>query len=100
MFRRRKPASTLGADVATCAATLLEVEAEAGAILSAICAMKVPRPDRMAAVITMLRITPTSHSQKADADFTTSPATGRLRAAGQRCHFREKDERSVNGSRP
>src|SRR5690348_3144384 len=65
MLRRRKPASAFGADIATCAATLLEVEADAGVNLFAISAMKRPRPARMAAVITMLRMTPHSHLQVA-----------------------------------
>jgi len=75
-------------------ATTGVAEAGAGANLSAICAMKVPRPARIAAVIRMLRMTPRFEDTKDD--FSTQGATPRLSRAGQARLFREKDERSVN----
>src|ERR1700742_198462 len=69
-------------------------EAGAGAILSASCAMKVPRPIMIAAKIIMLRITPLSIADPADFTMVVSklrPAA--IRAGG---NFGEKDERTVN----
>jgi hypothetical protein len=70
-------------------------EADAGVILSAIFAMKVPRPIRMAAMTRMLRMTPPTSGL---ADFTTPAAQPRLTTTKQPCHFGEKDERSVNAT--
>ena len=63
--------------------------ASAGVILSAICAIKVPRPAMKAAKIIMLRITP--HSIRTP-DITTLAAKPRLTAVVKGCHFDEKDE--------
>src|SRR5581483_1447948 len=83
------------AECTVAAGFALTAVAVAGVILSAICAMKTPRPPITAAVITMLRMTPL-YSQNASPDFTTSAATSRSNLAGRGRHFREKDERSVN----
>src|ERR1700738_2425774 len=68
--------------------------AACGVILSAICAMKVPRPTMMAAKIMMLRITPHSiRGRQYDHASRKTANTGRTSG----CYFDEKDERSVNG---
>src|SRR3954465_9541377 len=67
--------------------------AEAELILSAICAMNVPSPIMMAAKIIMLRITPLGARKL---DFTTRRACPRAKPGTERCHFDEKDERTVN----
>jgi hypothetical protein len=74
-------------------------EAGAGVILSAICAMKVPRPIMIAAKIIMLRITPLSTAVfqfAAPTDFITNGVDLTFvthRAGG---NFGQKDERRVN----
>src|SRR6185312_10362535 len=93
MLTLRRAVSAAGASDAACRAAL--GEAAAGVILSAIWAMKTPSPAMIAAVITMLRMTP--HSlPRPFGDFTTPPATGRLSGRRRGRHFREKDERRVN----
>src|SRR5437588_7150997 len=71
----------VGASVSTEAFRGTVAEAAAGDILSAICAMKVPRPIRMAAKIIRLRMTP--HTRFRAADITTSAAKPRLTAAAR-----------------
>ncbi len=58
MLRVREPADGDVAIAMVAAGLAATFVAAAGAILSAICAMKTPRPPITAAVITMLRITP------------------------------------------
>jgi hypothetical protein len=60
-------------------------------ILSAICAMKVPRPIRIAAKIIMLRMTPRTQRSfnQAFQHAGQKRATNGVRAP---CHFGEKDE--------
>src|ERR1700716_2005079 len=69
--------------VGATASTTEAVLASAGvaAILSAICAMIVPRPTMNAAKIIMLRITP--HSIRGTCNITTSAAKPRLTAAAK-----------------
>src|SRR3984957_17942885 len=76
MLMLREPACATVAATAALGDTLW---ASAGAILSAICAIRVPRPAMKAAKIMMLRITP--HSIRT-ADITTLAAKSRLTAAG------------------
>src|SRR4051794_40294550 len=64
-------------------------------ILSAICAMIVPRPTMTAAKIVRLRI---YEILDGAADITMSAVKPRLHAGGEGGHFDEKDERSLNGS--
>src|SRR4051812_19395548 len=71
----------VGASVSTEAFRGTVAEAAAGDILSAICAMKVPRPTRMAAKIIRLRMTP--HTRFRVADITTTAAKPRLTEPGQ-----------------
>jgi hypothetical protein len=66
--------------VVTMAVLGVTLWASAGAILSAICAIRVPRPAMMAAKIIMLRITP--HSIRTP-DITTLAAKSRLTAVGK-----------------
>src|SRR6266576_3649081 len=70
----------VGAPVSTAAELTVAVLASAGVavILSAICAMMVPRPTMIAARIIMLRMTP--HSPK-DARYQTSATKPRLKPA-------------------
>src|SRR3954468_22525272 len=71
----------VGASVSTEAFRGTVAGAAAGDILSAICAMKVPRPTRMAAKIIRLRMTP--HTRFRVADITTTAAKPRLTEPGQ-----------------
>src|SRR3954454_10706220 len=64
-------------------------------ILSAICAMIVPRPTMTAAKIVRLRIYDILDGA---ADIITSAVKPRLHAVGEGGHFDEKDERSLNAS--
>src|SRR6266404_5332699 len=89
MLRLRPP----GAGVSTAAAFRAEVLAWAGVILSAICAMMVPRPTMKAAKIMMLRITPHSVETRR---YHHVPGKAATNGGGEGCHFDEKDERSVN----
>src|SRR5512144_1680034 len=91
MLRLRPPT---GAVVATATVVCGADVADAELILSAICAMKVPRPIMTAAMIIMLRITPLPGRKL---DFITRRARPRARPRQSRCHFDEKDERRVNG---
>jgi hypothetical protein len=67
----------------------------AGVILSAICAMTVPRKAIKAAKIIRLRMKPHPIGPR---EFTTPAAKPRRPAGREGCHFDEKDDRSVNGS--
>src|ERR1700730_4727392 len=96
MLRLRMPACT-GVSMGTAFLATAVAEAGAGDILSAICAMKVPRPARMAAVIKMLRMTPHTPGSSTR-DLTMPAAILRRSSAGRGRHFGEKDERRVNAS--
>src|SRR5450631_3470109 len=92
MARLRMPVC---ATVSTGAAFRAAALASAGVILSAICAMMVPRPIMKAAKIIRLRITP--HS-KQDPQYHHIRAQAATSSGGEGCHFDEKDEGSVNGT--
>src|ERR1700684_2403501 len=98
MLRLRRLASAVVSD-ATANRVAGVAEAGAGVILSAICAMKVPRPIMIAAKIIMLRITPLSIAVfkfAAPADFITNGVDLTFvthRASG---NFGKKDERRVS----
>src|SRR5664279_5829078 len=77
MLMLREPAC---ATVAATAALGDALWASAGVILSAICAIRVPRPAMKAAKIIMLRITP--HSVRTP-DITTLAAKSRLTTVGK-----------------
>src|SRR5581483_8300969 len=95
MLRLRLPA---GAVVAIATVACGTEVADAELILSAICAMNVPRPIITAAKIIMLRIIPLPSRTL---DFTTRRARLRAMPRQGRRHFDEKDERTVNtASRP
>ena len=64
-------------------------------ILSAICAMIVPRAIMTAAKIMRLRIYATPDQTS---NIIMSPAKPRLSAHGEGGHFDQKDERRVNGN--
>src|SRR5262249_28332731 len=99
MERLRSPACTAvaaGAELRPMVAAEADALAAAGRgdILSAICAMKVPRPIRIAAKIIMLRMTPqTRFARRRFQHAGPKRATNGIRAS---CHFGEKDEQSVN----
>src|SRR5580704_4846525 len=84
------PRPTVAADAAVLA------EADDGVIRSASCAMKVPRPIRIAAKIIMLRMTP--QTRFVDRRFHHTGPLRATNAIGASGHFGEKDERSVNAS--
>src|SRR6516162_1819893 len=94
MLRLRPP--TCGAAATATVVRGADV-AEAELILSAICAMNVPRPIMMAAKITMLRMTPLTNRKL---DLTTPSALPRAMLWPERRHFAEKDERTVNAPLP
>jgi hypothetical protein len=94
MFRLR----TAARPTVTLEAVLLELvvlacAGVAAVILSAVCAMMVPRPTMNAARIIMLRITPHSRGRKYHHIRCQAATNG----GAEGCHFDEKDERSVNG---
>src|SRR6516162_7506513 len=66
-----------------------------GVILSAICAITVPRPIKIAAKTNMLRIA--SHPISGFADHIMPAWKVRPTMPGEASDFAEKDERSVNG---
>src|ERR1700689_1043997 len=103
MLRLRRPASNVVSGVTANRAEGL-AEAGCGAILSALCAMKVPSPIMIAAKIIMLRITPLS-IEATLIGTSDSPllaylitATTKLRPTVRHTggNLGEKDERRVN----
>jgi hypothetical protein len=96
MARLRAPAcDTVSATEAFRTEAASVAAAGAGVALSAVCAMKVPRPTRIAAKINMLRIAP--HQIRGFADHIMPAGKVRPTMPGEASDFAEKDERSVNG---
>ena len=97
MLRLRRP---LGAGVSAGAAFRRAVLASAGVavILSAICAMMVPRPIMKAAKIIIIRITP--HSIRGTRNITTSAAKPRPIAASKPTIFAKRMSEALTEAFP